>query len=70
MRPSLQTSASVNVTLALPSSACSSKWRAALPRGLAPWRGHLFWLELCVPRRQPWVEPTQPLSAKSTLKKM
>ena len=36
MRPGLQTPASVNVTLALPSSLlCSSRWQAALPRGLA-----------------------------------
>ena len=36
MQPSLQAPASVNVTLALPSSPlCSSRWRAALPRGLA-----------------------------------
>jgi hypothetical protein len=36
MQPRLQVPASVNVTLALPSSAlCSSRWQAALPRGLA-----------------------------------
>ena len=36
MQPSLPAPASVNVTLALPSSPlCSSRWRAALPRGLA-----------------------------------
>ena len=36
MQLSLQAPASVNVTLALPSSPlCSSRWRAALPIGLA-----------------------------------
>lgn len=35
MQPSLEAPASVNVTLALPSSPlCSSRWRAALPVGL------------------------------------